>query len=273
MATKLGDFDAGIASFQSEEFFNTELISGDTPHLVTDGPETVPENTDWPAFCVVGRNGDGVLAMANAAGALIGDAGGVVASGALTFTNVGVADETITIGDEVYTLVAVPADPNDVMIGASATETAANLRDAINADPDAIEAGTVGPGTVAHPDVVATSAAGVVTVRANAPGTAGNAIASTETSTVASWGAATLAGGTDVGGGGITPLGITTAPVTTGAGVETTIDIFRAGCFNPDALVWDDSFNTDARKRNAFEGAPSPTNIVIRKIKYGAVYP
>lgn len=41
--------------------------------------------------------------------------------------------------------------------------------------------------------------------------------------------------------------------------------IYRGGCFNPDLLVWGASYDTDAKKRKAFEGAPSPTQIVIRK--------
>lgn len=49
----------------------------------------------------------------------------------------------------------------------------------------------------------------------------------------------------------------------TGAGV--TVPVFFAGMFNPDALVWDATYNTDAKKVNAFVGAPSPTRIMIRK--------
>jgi hypothetical protein len=49
----------------------------------------------------------------------------------------------------------------------------------------------------------------------------------------------------------------------TGAGVK--VPIWFAGCFNPDALVWDATYNTDDKKANAFMGAPSPTRILIRK--------
>lgn len=42
-------------------------------------------------------------------------------------------------------------------------------------------------------------------------------------------------------------------------------EVYRMGCFNPNLLVWPASYNTDEKKRNAFEGAPSPTAIVIRK--------
>ena len=47
--------------------------------------------------------------------------------------------------------------------------------------------------------------------------------------------------------------------------------IYRAGCFNPDLLVWPASFTTDAQKKVAFHGAPSPSQIVIRKIATLAV--
>lgn len=263
---------AGLAAYESENFGGPpELFSGDTPLPVSSYHAPVGANTDLPAFSVVGYEGNvpgGNLVLANHVGGLIGDDGGAVASGAITFTDVGVADETVTINGRVYTLVAAPAAADEVMIGATAAATAQNLADAINADPDAIEAGTVGEGTEEHDDVSATVAGAVVTVRANEPGTAGNAITTTETSTVASFGGGTLTGGTDVGGGGIVPIGITTVKVLTGAGVQTTVAIFTAGCFNPDALNWDDSFNTDEKRRHAFVGSPTPTNIVIVKPKF-----
>jgi hypothetical protein len=57
---------------------------------------------------------------------------------------------------------------------------------------------------------------------------------------------------------------ICTQAVTTGAGETTkTVSVFYSGNFNPDALVWDASYNSDALKRAAFMGAPSPTQIVI----------
>jgi hypothetical protein len=67
--------------------------------------------------------------------------------------------------------------------------------------------------------------------------------------------------------GVVKAMGITTAPVITGAGVTTTVDIYRSGMFNPNALNWDASFNTDAKKAAAFEGSVSD-NIFIVKPKY-----
>lgn len=41
--------------------------------------------------------------------------------------------------------------------------------------------------------------------------------------------------------------------------------VWYSGCFNQDALVWDASFDTDAKKQAAFHGAPTPTNIIVAK--------
>lgn len=51
----------------------------------------------------------------------------------------------------------------------------------------------------------------------------------------------------------------------TGGDVQT--EIYRSGNFNPDLLVWDASFTTDALKAAAFNGSPSPTQIVITKTR------
>lgn len=268
-----GAHDAGLAAYQHENFGgHPELFSGDTPLPVSSRSFNVGENMTLPAFSVVGFAGNvngGNLVMANFVGSEIGDAGGAAASGAGTFAGVGEEGATITIGSTVYKMTATVDAAFEVLIGANVTASAANLRDAINADPDAIEAGTVGPGTTAHPDVYATSAAGVVTIRADDPGTAGNSIATTETSAANfSFGGATLSGGTDVAGAGIAPRGITTVDVTTGPGGAASVALFEAGCFNPNALNWDDSFNSDEKKKHAFDGAPTPCNIVILKPKF-----
>jgi len=121
-------------------------------------------------------------------------AGAVKASGAVTFSGVGTADDTVTVGGITYTLVAAPAVAYDVDIGANVTETGANLAAAINAGAGA---GTAyGTGTVAHPDVSAAADTGVVTVTAKIHGPSGNLIATTEAGTGASFAAAALAGGT-----------------------------------------------------------------------------
>lgn len=119
----------------------------------------------------------------------------VKASEAGTFSGVGTANDTITIGATIYTLVASPAVAYDVAIGATAAETAANLAAAINAGAGA---GTAyGTGTVAHPTVVATVVDATVTVEAKTGGVDGNSIALAESGTGFSWagGAVALSGG------------------------------------------------------------------------------
>ncbi len=59
--------------------------------------------------------------------------------------------------------------------------------------------------------------------------------------------------------------GILTAPVVTGAGQTTTVDVYRSGHWNMDALVFGVSYDTDAKKKVAFEGGKSPTIFVSKK--------
>lgn len=41
--------------------------------------------------------------------------------------------------------------------------------------------------------------------------------------------------------------------------------VWYSGCFNMDALVWPATYNTDAEKLAAFQGAPTPTTIIVAK--------
>lgn len=115
------------------------------------------------------------------------------ATGALSF-NGNVADtETVTIGATVYRYVTVLAQAYDVLIGGTASITIQNHIAAVNA---AAGAGTIyGNGTLAQPDVTASSRPGIMDVTAKVAGPAGNTIATTSTSVTATWGAATLQGG------------------------------------------------------------------------------
>lgn len=67
-------------------------------------------------------------------------------------------------------------------------------------------------------------------------------------------------------------IGITIIRVVTPAsGAKKAAPIYRAGCFNPAKLNWPASYDTPLKKRNAFKGAPTPTNILIREIKTATV--
>lgn len=59
--------------------------------------------------------------------------------------------------------------------------------------------------------------------------------------------------------------------VTDASATLKSIPVYRAGCFNPAMLNWDASYNTDEKKLEAFRGAPSPTQIVIRPVKTATV--
>lgn len=106
----------------------------------------------------------------------------VAATGKLTIgASNAAADDTVTVGDVTYTFktaLSDPAEANEVLIGASATATAANLVLAILAEGTDGEVGVkYSTGTTTHPLVTASSDAGVVTFTAKAKGAAGNEIA------------------------------------------------------------------------------------------------
>lgn len=65
--------------------------------------------------------------------------------------------------------------------------------------------------------------------------------------------------------GTVAAIGFTVAPVEASGNVQK-LGLMRGGNFNVDALVFDASFTTDAQKLAAFEGAPTPTNIVLQKV-------
>jgi hypothetical protein len=115
------------------------------------------------------------------------------ASGVLSWDGNATDGETVTIGAVVYTFVTLVVDPYDVLIGVIASQTNLNLAAAIVAGAGA---GIVyGSGTLEHPDVFAEGEPGVLNATAKVIGAAGNSIATTSTTTNATWGAATLEGG------------------------------------------------------------------------------
>lgn len=256
--TNFGLGAPGIAGFSRETFGGPDepRYGEGVPHT-TDLIVTAGADLNLPLYSVVSVI-NGVLALAAlslATGA---------ATGALTLTAAGVNLETVTIGTRVYTLVTGALDAaNKVKIGANATETAANLVAAING---AAGAGTTyAVGTLPHPDVAATSAAGVVTVIAEDAGNEGTVIATTETSTVASWGAATLQGGND--DSDLRPYGILAMPVVMTNGQAMSVSFYRAGHWKMQALNFHASYVTDDSKKRAFENSLSPM-ILISKAKF-----
>jgi hypothetical protein len=104
------------------------------------------------------------------------------ATGEVIFAGLPDPDDTITIGSEVYTLVAAAADPFEVTIGATADETGANLVSTITANSTL---------------VTASNSSGTVTLTAIAVGTQGNYDLSEDAANTTVSGAA-LTGGAEI---------------------------------------------------------------------------
>lgn len=119
------------------------------------------------------------------------------AKGTLTFTVQPGSSSAVVIGSVTYRFVSAISVANDVLIGASVSESIDNLVSAINSD--AASAGTAyHSGTAANGDVTAYAFYGdALIVYATASGTPGNAVATTTTVTGASWTATSLTGGSD----------------------------------------------------------------------------
>lgn len=119
----------------------------------------------------------------------------VPATGTLTSTGTFTDTQTVVVGGKTYTTqTSLTNVDGNVLIGANAAATLQNLYDAINLT------GTAGTqyatAMTANTRVRATAVtATTLVVKALTPGEVGNLIASTETQTNASWGAATLASG------------------------------------------------------------------------------
>lgn len=113
------------------------------------------------------------------------EAGSGYASGTVTLSvAVPSAGDTVTIGGQAIEFVAADPVGMEVLIGASLNATATNLANFINDMSIAL-------------GVTATVAGAVVTVTANAPGAAGNAVTLAESGTNIAVSGGTLSGGTD----------------------------------------------------------------------------
>lgn len=123
----------------------------------------------------------------------------VAAMGTFTLSAVPSVNETVVIGSKTYTFKAVLSGANQVLIGATAEATLDNLIAAVTHGPG--EGTTYGTGTTASTQVTAVALPGPqILVTALLAGTAGNAIATTDTTANGSWGAATLTGGLNIPG-------------------------------------------------------------------------
>lgn len=119
----------------------------------------------------------------------------VKAQGTLTASSNFADTETVTINGKVYTFQTTLTNVNgNVKLGASLTDSLANLRKAI--DLSGVAGTDYAAAMTEHPTVEPVSSnATTLVVRAKAAGTAGNALTTTDTATNASWGGGTLSGG------------------------------------------------------------------------------
>lgn len=125
------------------------------------------------------------------------------ALGILTLTGKGTEGDTVEIGGRTYTLRdTFDADTDEIIIGATAAETAERIAEAINDGYSVGAAAYIGTGTDPHDDVTAVQNGSVVTVLAKVAGAAGNSITTTSTGSDWGFGAATLTGGNDAQGTG-----------------------------------------------------------------------
>lgn len=234
----------------TQEFSYVELLAGHAPAIASRA-EKANGTVAIPAFTVVGLVGDYIFPATD------NFVAGTQATATVTFSGgVPTAEDTVTVEGREYTFVVAPDEEDEVAIGGTAGETAANFAAVINGEIT---------GQSAHEDVRAhITAAGVVTLVARTPGTDGNALTLTESAdNVAVSGGGTLSGGNNQVG--VQAVGITLAPVLGNAKVQG-VGVAFQGNFNINALNFDESFDAEWRKLRAFDGAPSPTSILLQKI-------
>lgn len=211
--------------------------------MAGDGPFT----DDW------GQAADGAAIsqfqtlMRDAAGRLVPlTTAGDYATGTITVGGQPVATNTVSVNAHAITFVAAGTPTaTQVLIGATAADTAAAIAAVINSDPVLYA-------------VTASVAGTVITLTANAVGTAGNAVALAEAVTDAGFtvSGATLAGANaaeDVPSGNFVAVAMQPVSAAT-PGAKLPIRI--SGGFNHEALIWPAGLGTLAQRQRACEGTP-----------------
>lgn len=142
-------------------------------------------------------------------------AAAVAATGTFTSTGAFSDGETVTIGSQTYTFKSPFVNAaNNIDASGTQAQTHENLRRAINGD--GVAGVNYGTGTPVNADVTATDGATTNVLTAKKSGTFGNTVATTETCANASFGAATLTGGS---GGDVKILAAGELPANTTAAV------------------------------------------------------
>jgi len=146
---------------------------------------------------------------------------GTQATGTLTTTGVFSDGETVTVGAQTYTLKSPFVNAaNNIDASGTTAATLDNLKRAINGD--GVAGTNYGTGTTVNASAHATSDATTLVLLAKVGGTAGNAVATTDTAANASFGAATLTGGAVSNVSVLNRTAILPANTTLAVGVVTT---------------------------------------------------
>jgi hypothetical protein len=213
-------------------FMPFELFAGESDIVTSQG---VVGTTSIPQFVPVVRNTDGTIsAWSDTYASMTG-----------TFSGVGTANDTITLHGVVFTLVAAATTANQVTIGGTPAQTAANFA----AKADALSASTL---------MHAVAVGAVVTLTAVTAGTGGNSLAISESGTgFAFTGAATVLAGGAAGASGVA-IGISAQAAPVGGHIP----YFTGGVFNWLAITWPASVTTLEQAQAVFDR----TNIQIGKI-------
>lgn len=203
-----------------------DLFAGDAPVTTT---QDQAGGAEIPQFTVCGRN---------AAGRIVALADGH-STGLINVNGVPTADDTVTIGSTVITWKASGAAGNQVNVGADAATSATALKNFINANSSAL-------------GVEATSAAGVVTVKALERGLNGDAIALAESGTNTTVSGAALTGGDTDKVPEAKAVRIAAQTIHANSYGPT----YSGGIFNHEALIFPPSINTLDEKKAVFDGTP-----------------
>jgi len=158
------------------------------------GPTSAADNTDrWISFSNASTRGTSA-ATAQSFAVLTDSNPGAFATGTLTTTANFANGETVTTGTKTYTFQTVLTNVNgNVLIGATAQASLLNLASAINLGPGA--GALYANSTTANTFVSGAPGVSTLVLTSLTAGTVGNATATTETATNASFANATLTGG------------------------------------------------------------------------------
>ena len=239
---------------------NGRIVYG-TPPLAGTGVNAYIDTVNAPTVVVLTANEEGTapdaitLAISGTyptlSGTTLSGAQGDQASGLLGFTAVATATQTVTINGHVVTFETGGASGNaQSNIGATATDSAQNLKALINANPAIF-------GCVAQGDGAELALTAIV------EGAPGNLIGLAHSNTNPTISAATL-----TGGGTDEEEGISSSPVAIAAQAVaattpgTFLPIFTGGVFNHQVLGWPPGVLSLAQRRAAF----ARTNIGVAQL-------